>query len=466
MADVGQQVADSVLLAALCRAAVDTAVATDPVELAARPAAGGRLAGGPIRSRSTSSSTSRRVAAAGVGSGRPHARRVAAGARAATVTRTWCGDWSTICCGAGRAPTCSGPISPPAPEWPASCAPRRVARSLRPWRTVDQIAVSCRTGLLWFVDLPEGERMSDVVRASGLVKIYGKVRALDGLDLAVPEATVLAVLGPNGAGKTTAVRILTTLLDADGGTAEVAGFDVRTQAGEVRAHIGVSGPVRRGRRVPDRLREPAHGRPALRARPRALARPARRELLEQFSLDRRRRPSGQDLLRRHAPPPRPRRRAGRRAAGAVPRRADDRPRPAQPHRHVGGDHRAGRSRARPCCSRRSTSKRPTGSPTTSSSSTTASAIAQGTADELKAQVGGERIEVVVGVERGLGAGATRCSSGSPSATVDRRRAHPAADRAGARRCGCADRGAARSSTPPRSPSSTSRCGGRRSTTCS
>jgi ABC-2 type transport system ATP-binding protein len=83
--------------------------------------------------------------------------------------------------------------------------------------------------------------MSDVVQASGLVKTYGKVRALDGLDLAVPEGSVLAVLGPNGAGKTTAVRILTTLLDADGGSAEVAGFDVSKQPGDVRAHIGVSG---------------------------------------------------------------------------------------------------------------------------------------------------------------------------------------------------------------------------------
>jgi ABC-2 type transport system ATP-binding protein len=82
---------------------------------------------------------------------------------------------------------------------------------------------------------------NDVVRAEQLVKVYGSVRALDGLDLSVPEASVLAVLGPNGAGKTTAVRILTTLLDADSGTAMVAGYDVRTQAGEVRAHIGVSG---------------------------------------------------------------------------------------------------------------------------------------------------------------------------------------------------------------------------------
>jgi ABC-2 type transport system ATP-binding protein len=83
--------------------------------------------------------------------------------------------------------------------------------------------------------------MVDVIKASGLVKTYGAVRALDGLDLAVAEGTVSAVLGPNGAGKTTAVRILTTLLDADDGTAEVAGFDVRRQPGDVRAHIGVSG---------------------------------------------------------------------------------------------------------------------------------------------------------------------------------------------------------------------------------
>jgi ABC-2 type transport system ATP-binding protein len=83
--------------------------------------------------------------------------------------------------------------------------------------------------------------MADVIRASGLIKVYGKLRALDGLDVAVPEGTVLAVLGPNGAGKTTAVRILTTLLDSDGGTASVAGFDVRKQPGDVRAHIGVSG---------------------------------------------------------------------------------------------------------------------------------------------------------------------------------------------------------------------------------
>jgi ABC-2 type transport system ATP-binding protein len=83
--------------------------------------------------------------------------------------------------------------------------------------------------------------MVDVIEASGLVKTYGRTRALDGLDLAVPEGTVLGLLGPNGAGKTTAVRILTTLLEADAGSAVVAGYDVRRQPAQVRAHIGVSG---------------------------------------------------------------------------------------------------------------------------------------------------------------------------------------------------------------------------------
>ncbi|HKA48003.1 MAG TPA: ATP-binding cassette domain-containing protein [Candidatus Dormibacteraeota bacterium] len=83
--------------------------------------------------------------------------------------------------------------------------------------------------------------MADMIRASGLAKRYGKVRALDGLDLAVPEGTILSLLGPNGAGKTTAVRILTTLLDPDSGSAEVAGIDVLRNPGEVRARIGVSG---------------------------------------------------------------------------------------------------------------------------------------------------------------------------------------------------------------------------------
>jgi len=77
--------------------------------------------------------------------------------------------------------------------------------------------------------------------AEGLVKHYGKVRALDGVDLHVQEGTVLGLLGPNGAGKTTAVRVFTTLLKPDAGTATVAGLDVVRDADAVRRTIGVSG---------------------------------------------------------------------------------------------------------------------------------------------------------------------------------------------------------------------------------
>jgi ABC-2 type transport system ATP-binding protein len=85
----------------------------------------------------------------------------------------------------------------------------------------------------------------DVITAEGLVKIYrtrrSEVRALDGVDLAVAEGTVLGLLGPNGAGKTTTVRILATLLRPDAGHATVAGFDVVRQAQQLRTLIGLSG---------------------------------------------------------------------------------------------------------------------------------------------------------------------------------------------------------------------------------
>jgi ABC-2 type transport system ATP-binding protein len=79
------------------------------------------------------------------------------------------------------------------------------------------------------------------VETTRLHKRYGDVEALRGVDLYVETGTVFGLLGPNGAGKTTAVRILTTLLDADEGSALVAGFDVVRQAAEVRRHIGLAG---------------------------------------------------------------------------------------------------------------------------------------------------------------------------------------------------------------------------------
>ena len=79
------------------------------------------------------------------------------------------------------------------------------------------------------------------IEAHGLRKRYGDVVALDEVDLRVEAGSILGLLGPNGAGKTTAVRILTTLLAPDGGTARVAGFDVVEDAGKLRARIGLAG---------------------------------------------------------------------------------------------------------------------------------------------------------------------------------------------------------------------------------
>ncbi|MFI5494528.1 ATP-binding cassette domain-containing protein [Actinoplanes sp. NPDC051859] len=80
-----------------------------------------------------------------------------------------------------------------------------------------------------------------VIEAEGLVKHFGATKALQGVDLAVPRGTVLGVLGPNGAGKTTAVRILSTLLTPDAGSARIAGFDVVKDAERVRQSIGLTG---------------------------------------------------------------------------------------------------------------------------------------------------------------------------------------------------------------------------------
>ncbi|MGR7025373.1 ATP-binding cassette domain-containing protein [Geodermatophilus sp. URMC 62] len=83
--------------------------------------------------------------------------------------------------------------------------------------------------------------MSDAILVEGLQKRFGANTALAGVDLTVPEGSVLGLLGPNGAGKTTVVRILSTLLVPDGGRAEVAGVDVVREPGRVRSLIGLTG---------------------------------------------------------------------------------------------------------------------------------------------------------------------------------------------------------------------------------
>src|SRR4051794_40498128 len=88
---------------------------------------------------------------------------------------------------------------------------------------------------------PTVRPMTDAIVVDGLVKRFGDTTALDGVSLTVTEGSVLGLLGPNGAGKTTVVRILTTLLTADAGRAEVMGLDVVRDADRVRATIGLTG---------------------------------------------------------------------------------------------------------------------------------------------------------------------------------------------------------------------------------
>ena len=106
--------------------------------------------------------------------------------------------------------------------------------------------------------------MSLPVEATGLVRTFGAIRAVDGVDLAVQPGEVFGFLGPNGAGKSTCVRMLVTLLKPTAGTARVAGFDVVKEAGKVRRAIGVAlqdaaiDPLMTGREL-IRLQATLHG---------------------------------------------------------------------------------------------------------------------------------------------------------------------------------------------------------------
>jgi oleandomycin transport system ATP-binding protein len=83
--------------------------------------------------------------------------------------------------------------------------------------------------------------MTSAIEAEGLGKAFGKVRALDGIDMVAREGSVFGLLGPNGAGKTTAIRVLSTLLRPDSGRASVGGYDVARQPKQVRRLIGLTG---------------------------------------------------------------------------------------------------------------------------------------------------------------------------------------------------------------------------------
>ena len=186
------------------------------------------------------------------------------------------------------------------------------------------------------------------VHATGLVKTFGDLRAVDGIDLDVHRGEIFGVLGPNGAGKTTMLQMLATLLPVDGGQAEIFGVDVRRQPHMIRQLLGVTGQyasvdenltARENLWLFARLQGVA-GRPGARHRG-----PAARAV---------RAPGGgrqADLavLRRHAAPARPGRQPDHLAAADLPRRAHHRARPPHPRPDVGHHPRPGREAAAPCC---------------------------------------------------------------------------------------------------------------------
>ena len=191
--------------------------------------------------------------------------------------------------------------------------------------------------------------MTYAFEAEGLRKRFGTTQALDGVDLAAREGTVLGVLGPNGAGKTTAVRILATLLRPDAGRAVVGGYDVVTQRPAGAPHDRPDRPVRLGRRGPHRPAEPRCSSAPARPRGQRRAKSRADELLEWFDLTdaagrpaktysggmRRRLDLAASLVGR--------------PVGDLPRRADHRPRPGQARGHVGRRPQLWSRTGRPCC---------------------------------------------------------------------------------------------------------------------
>ena len=154
------------------------------------------------------------------------------------------------------------------------------------------------------------------------------IEAVRGVSFEVARGEVFGFLGPNGAGKTTTINMLCTLARPTGGSARVAGHDVVARARRRPPPHRPRLPGPDARRLPHRRAEPAAARRALRRRLARSSPPRMRQVLEMVDLWDRRDATVHDLLRRHAAAPGDRARAHALAARAVPRRADDRARPA------------------------------------------------------------------------------------------------------------------------------------------
>ncbi len=237
----------------------------------------------------------------------------------------------------------------------------------------------------------------NAIIAEGLVKIYraksGDIRALDGLDLAVEEGSVLGLLGPNGAGKTTTVRILATLLRPDAGRATVAGFDVVRDAHRVRTVIGLSGQYAAvDENLTARENLVMFGR--LYQLPHAEARRRAGELLDQFALA----SAADRVVKTYSGGMRRRLDLASALAGRPRLLFLDEPTTGLDPRSRLGMWEVIRERVREGTTLLLTTQYLEEADALAHGIAVVDAgriIARGTADELKAQVGGERIEVVV-----------------------------------------------------------------------
>ena len=171
----------------------------------------------------------------------------------------------------------------------------------------------------------EGRAGASAIVVRSLAKRFGEVEAVRGVDFEVAAGEVFGFLGPNGAGKTTTINMLCTLAKPTSGSATVAGHDVVRERDDVRRNIGLvfqdptlDGYLTAAQNL--RLHAELYGVQS------DLVAPRMQQVLQMVGLWDRKDAHGEDLLRRHAPPPRDRPRADALPARAVPRRADDRPR--------------------------------------------------------------------------------------------------------------------------------------------